>query len=154
MIDNTVELDQFPIIGVSVKTSNKNGQSQKDIGDLFATFMQENVFEKIPNKATGDIYCVYTEYEGDFNAPYTAIIGCKVFSLENIPDKLVGKTIPKTKYQVYKSVGKLPDCVGETWNKIWQSDIDRKYIADFDVYGPQSQDPMNAEVDTYLSINE
>jgi len=34
--------------------------------------------------------------------------------------------------------------------KIWQSDIDRKYIADFDVYGEKALDSQNAEVDIYV----
>lgn len=153
MTHKTVELDQFQVVGISVRTTNQNEQSKSDIGNLFTMFTRLGLVDKIPNKKTSDIYCIYTDYEGDFNAPYTVILGCKVLSIdENLANGFVGKTIPKTKYQVYKSTGKLPDCVGETWNKIWKSDIDRKYVADFDLYGAKSQDPNHAEVDTYVSV--
>jgi predicted transcriptional regulator YdeE len=39
------------------------------------------------------------------------------------------------------------------WTKIWNTEIDRKYSADFEVYGEKAQDPENAEVDIYISLN-
>ena len=149
----TKELEAFHIIGISVRTTNQEGKSQKDIGELFGNFFQNRLIEKIPNRETDDIYCMYTEYENDFNGLYTTIIGCKVTSLEDIPSGFIGKAIPTTKYLVYTSVGKLPESVGKTWGEIWQSDINRSYVADFDVYGQKSVDPENAEVETYISIN-
>lgn len=146
------ELNEFFIMGISVKTTNQNGQAMQDIGGLFGKFFAENIIEKIPNKASFDVYCMYTDYEGDFMAPYTTIIGCKVSSLEKIPEGLVGKKIPATKYKVFNSKGKLPECVGKTWGEIWQSNLDRKYLADFDVYGMKALDPNNAEVETYVSV--
>ncbi len=148
----TLEIEEFKVIGISVSTINKNRQSQNDIGNLWDKFMGQNLIEQIPNKLTHEIYCIYTDYENDFNGRYTTIIGCKVNSFENIPNGLIALTIPTTKYQVYKSIGKLPECVVMTWNNIWQSNIDRKYIADFDVYGQKAQNPEHAEVDTYVSM--
>ncbi|HZV12359.1 MAG TPA: effector binding domain-containing protein, partial [Candidatus Kapabacteria bacterium] len=34
-----ITLDEFNIIGISVRTTNQNGQSQKDIGELWEKFM-------------------------------------------------------------------------------------------------------------------
>jgi predicted transcriptional regulator YdeE len=152
MNNKTVELSDFKIIGVSVRTTNQGGKSQKDIGELWGKFMGQNIFEQIPNKESNNLYCIYTDYETDFNGPYTTILGCKVKSLDSIPKGLVGKIIPATKYNLYTSTGKLPDCVMDTWKYIWQSGVKRKYIADFDVYGEKAQNHQNAEVDTYLSI--
>jgi predicted transcriptional regulator YdeE len=147
-----IEIDEFKIVGIAVRTTNRNGQSQNDIGDLWGMFIEQNLIDQIPNKLTNDVYCVYTDYESDFNGPYTTIIGCKVNSIDEIPAKFIGRTIPKTKYQVYKSIGRFPDSVMKTWIDIWNSDIPRKYVADFDLYGPSAQNPENAEVDTYVSI--
>src|ERR1700733_15248974 len=102
-----VTLDAFYVIGISVRTTNMNNKALQDIGELFGNFVGQHIMEKIPNKISEDIYCVYTDYESDFNGPYTTIIGCKVGLLENIPKGLVGKSIPVSKYQVYKSTGKL-----------------------------------------------
>ena len=147
------ELDQFYIIGVSVRTSNQNNQSQKDIGELWGRFLTHNLIENIPNKETSDVYCVYTDYESDHTGPYTTIIGCRVSSIDEIPADFVAITVPKSKYDVYQSEGKLPDCVAETWHTIWAAGrANRKYAADFDVYGANSRNPEQAEVDTYVSV--
>jgi predicted transcriptional regulator YdeE len=148
----TKELPQFYIIGISVRTSNQNGQSQKDIGELWADFMNGKVADKIPNKVSNDIYCVYTDYENDYKGAYTTILGCKVKSLDSIPGGLMGKSISAEKYHVFTSTGKLPDCIVETWEEIWKSATDRKYIADFDVYGDKAQNTTNAEVETFVSV--
>jgi predicted transcriptional regulator YdeE len=152
MTPKTKKLEEFHVIGISVRTTNQGGKSQKDIGELFGIFFRDNLIEKIPNKESNDVYCIYTEYESDFKAPYTAVIGCKVTSLETVPAGLIKITVPTLKYLVFKSIGKLPESVGMTWNQIWQSRISRKYIADFDVYGQKAQNPNDAEVDTYVSI--
>jgi predicted transcriptional regulator YdeE len=149
----TATLEAFHLIGISVRTTNVNNQALKDIGELFGYFVGQNILEKIPNKITGDIYCVYTNYESDYNGPYTTIIGCKVSSLENIPIGLIGKTIPDSKYQVYRSTGKLSISLAKTWEGIWNADLNRSYSADFDIYGDKARDYENAEVDTYVAID-
>jgi predicted transcriptional regulator YdeE len=149
----TAILGGFHIIGIFVRTTNVNNKSLKDIGELFGKFMGQNNPEKIPNKISGDIYCVYTDYESDYNGPYTAIVGCKVSSLKDIPSGMIGKTIPDSKYQVYKSTGKLSISLAKTWEGIWNTDINRRYSADFDIYGEKAADFENAEVDTYVAVN-
>ncbi|HTB05577.1 MAG TPA: GyrI-like domain-containing protein [Bacteroidia bacterium] len=146
------ELPQFYVIGISVRTTNEGAKSQKDIGDLFTKFMIENTKAKIPGRLSDETYCVYTDYESDFQGPYTCILGCKVKSLDSIPAGMTGKAIPAAKYNVYTSSGKLPDCVINTWVGIWKSAPDRKYTADFDVYGDKAQNPANAEVQTFVSV--
>ena len=149
----TKELKGFIIIGISVRTTNANGKSLKDIGELFSRFVGEKLMNQILDKNSSDIYCIYTDYESDFNAPYTTIIGCKVSSVEHIPPGMVVKIIPGSKYQVYKSTGKLSECLTKTWVKIWESEIDRRYLADFDIYGEKGLDPENAEIETFVSVN-
>ena len=149
----TTELEAFHVIGIFVRTTNTGNKSLQDIGNLFGQFMGTNIFKKIPNKLSGDIYCVYTDYESDFNGPYTTIVGCKVSSLTDIPTGLIAKTIPAAKYQVYTSTGKLSVSLSKTWEGIWNTKIDRRYSSDFDIYGEKARDFENAEVDTYVAIN-
>lgn len=146
-----ITIEGFSIIGIAIRTTNQNGQSQKDIAELWGRFMGQGLIAQIPNKANNEIYCMYTEYESDFMGAYTTILGCKATSLDKIPVGFIGKEIPKITYKHYKAVGALPDCVGKVWGEIWQSGIDRKYIADFDVYGEKAQNPQDAEVDIYVS---
>jgi predicted transcriptional regulator YdeE len=149
----TAILEAFHIIGIFVRTTNANNKALKDIGDLFGRFMGQNISDRIPDKISGDIYCVYIDYETDFNGPYTTIVGCKVSSLKEIPAGLIGKTIPGSKYQVYTSTGKLSESLAKTWEGIWNTEVDRRYSADFDIYGEKARDFENAEVDTYVAIN-
>lgn len=147
-----VALEEFRIIGISVRTSNQNGQSKKDISELWARFMSENIAGKISGKVNENLYCIYTDYESDFMGAYTTILGFRVNSIENIPEEYTVKTITASKYALFKSTGKLPDCVLNTWMDIWKSEIKREYSADFDVYPPDAFSSENPVVETYLSV--
>jgi predicted transcriptional regulator YdeE len=152
MIYETIILEPFYVTGIVVRTSNQNGQSQKDIGELWQKFYSEQIIGRIPDKVSDDVYCIYTDYENDVNGAYTTILGCKVSSLNNVPKGMSGIAIPEAAYRLYRSRGKLPDSVLGTWMHIWQAPVERKYAADFDVYGTAAQNPDNAEVETYLSV--
>ena len=115
--------------------------------------MTNNILEKIPNKIDNSIYCIYTEYEKDHTKPYTTILGCKVSSLENIPNGMVGKTFEEAFYAKHTASGNiLQGMVFNEWTKIWNSNLDRTYSADFEVYGEKAQNPENAEVDIFIAI--
>lgn len=151
----TTVLENFYIAGISVRTINKDGKAQKDLGELQHKFFTRQIAATIPNKVSDDVYCAYTDYESDFMGEYTAILGCKVSSVENLPKGLIVKEIPMSTYRVYKSEGKLPECIAGTWAEIWRSpDNDRAYKADFEIYGAEAQNPENAAVYTYLSVKE
>lgn len=148
----TTHLPSFYLIGLAVRTTNENNQAMQDIGRLWGKFLGEDVSSKIPDRISDDVYCIYTDYENDATGAYTTLLGHKVVSLENIPEGLAGKEIPAATYQVFPSKGKLPDIVVNTWKQIWNSDIERAYIADFERYRSDSVDPENAEVETYVSV--
>jgi predicted transcriptional regulator YdeE len=146
------ELPSFKIIGLAVRTTNAEGKSQKDIGELWGRFIREGIFERIPDKIGSDVYCLYTDYEDGPNGHYTTIIGVQVSSLERVPEICIGKNIPASKYRVYKSQGKSPEVIMKTWKEIWNSDILRKFQTDFDIYDEKSQNSEDAEIMTYVSI--
>lgn len=146
-------MDAFKIIGISVRTINKDGHAKRDISNLWHRWFDEGLSDTIPNKVNDEIINMYTNYDSDEHDYYTTILGHKVSSLESIPDGMVGKEISKQDYKEFISEGKLPRCVLDTWEDIWNSKRDRKYSADFDVYDPNNMDPEKARVKTYLSIN-
>lgn len=150
-----IELGRFIVVGVSVRTINKDGQALKDIGNLFNRFFSEQIIATIPNKLSEDVYCIYTDYESDFQGAYTTIIGCKVSDAKNLSEGLISKEIPKCVYREYSARGEIHECVGKIWTHIWDSsDIDRAYLADFDVYGEEARNPNDAKVKTYLSVKK
>ena len=148
-----MSIQQFNVIGISVRTTNENGQSAQDIPALWNKFMTEGIQQKIPGKISEEIFCIYTDYEKDHTKPYTTILGCKVESLDFVPENMVGKTIESADYEKIIAKGNLTEgIVYNKWLEIWNSDLDRIFTADFAVYGEKVQDPKNAEVDIYIAI--
>lgn len=143
----------FKIIGVSVESTNENGQAAHDLGELWQKFYVENIPGKIPNAVGQEVYSIYTDYETDCTGKYTSIIGLQVSSLEDIPDGLIGREFAGGTYTKFVAKGPMPDAVVDTWKEIWEKDnlLGRKYTADFEVYGAQSQIGENSEVDIYIA---
>ena len=148
-----MEIQEFSIIGISVRTTNENGQSSQDIPALWNKFMTQSIVEKIPNKIDNALYCIYTEYEKDHTKPYTTILGCMVSSLDSIPEGMTGATIEKTTYEKFTAKGNLQEgIVFNEWIKIWNSELNRSFTADFEIYGEKAQNSENAEVDIFIAI--
>ncbi|MDR1201957.1 MAG: effector binding domain-containing protein [Tannerellaceae bacterium] len=149
----TVKLETIQIIGISVRTSNAAQPVTNDISTLWGRFWNEHILSKIPHKMNDDIYAVYTEYEGDANAPYTTVIGCRVSSLDTIPEGMKGVTIEGGDYAKTHVNGKLSDgIVQQGWSSVWQANLDRKYQADFEWYKCDGFDPDQAEVDIFVGL--
>src|SRR5688500_13637237 len=85
-----LQMEPFPVIGISVRTTNRYGRSAADISALWKRFYAEEVRAQIPGKRTDDLYCVYSEYDPGAEEGYTTWLGCRVSSLENKPEKLSG----------------------------------------------------------------
>ena len=148
-------IEQFQVVGISVRTTNANGQAMKDIEALWTRFWGEEIQNQVPNKISDDIYAIYTDYESNYTGAYTMIIGMAVSSLDNIPAGYKGITIPKATYQKFVSKGKMPEAIVKTWMDIWQKDdtLNRAYQTDFTVHGPKYFAGDKAEVATFLSTN-
>ena len=144
----------FEIIGITVRTANKNNQAKEDLEKLWGQFFSENLMAKIPNKASNQIVAVYTDYKSNFTEDYTTIIGMPVTTLENIPAGFIGRAFPSENFQKYIAKGRMPEAVVNTWTEIWQNDktLGRKYTYDLEVYGDQSQQGENSEVDIYIAV--
>ncbi|SHH25209.1 GyrI-like domain-containing protein [Flavobacterium johnsoniae] len=148
-----MEIKKFNVIGISIRTTNENGQSVKDIPALWNQFLTEEIITKIPNKTSNEIYCIYTDYKKDHTAPYTTILGCAVENLESIPEGMIGKTIENSNYEKFIAKGNLTEgAVYNEWVKIWNSDLKRAFTSDFEVYGEKAQYLKNAEVDIFIAI--
>jgi predicted transcriptional regulator YdeE len=147
------KIKSFSVIGISIRTTNENGQAEQDIPALWNKFMTERTIEKIPNKIDNTVYCIYTDYEKDHTKPYTTILGCKVENLNNIPNEMVYKTFEESEYEKFVAKGNiLKGMVFGEWTKIWNSDLDRAFTADFEVYGEKAQNPEKAEVDIFVAV--
>ncbi len=147
-----LELEDFEIVGISVRTTNQNRQAENDIGKLWQRFYANDPTAQIENKISEDLYCVYTDYESDYSGAFTTVLGYKVKPGTLPPSGLIRKVILSSFYEVFISEGPLPSTVQETWKTIWNTDLKRRYTADFDVYGAHSKNPEKATVRTFVSI--
>lgn len=147
-----VTLDKISLVGISIRTTNKNGQSANDIGQLWGRFFQEQILSMIPNRVSDNIYCVYTDYESDYRGEYTTILGCQVFNAdeEAIDSRLTKTEIPNSDYLQFSATG--IENVGLVWNHIWENEYPRKYSADFDVYEAGEADMTKVKITTFLAI--
>ena len=148
-----VKIDPFQFVGIAVRTSNAHGQAVKDIGVLWARFVNEEIMSKIPYKVDDTIYAVYTDYESDHTGYYTAVLGCRITKSDMIPEGMICKKIEGGSYQKYTAKGDLTkNAVVEVWSEIWASDVKRAYTADFEVYGEKASDPTNGEADIFIAL--
>ncbi|MFV0267470.1 MAG: GyrI-like domain-containing protein [Draconibacterium sp.] len=148
-----VKIEPFNIVGIAIRTTNENGQAIKEIAELWDKFMCEAILTKIPNKVDNEIYSLYTDYESDHTKPYTAILGYKVENLDTIPNGMVGKSFYGGNYVKTSAKGDLMrGLVINEWSRIFKMELDRTYVADFEIFGEKAQNPSDAVVDFYVGI--
>lgn len=144
----------FNVIGISVRTINTDpSRTAADIGGLWERFLGEGLSNSIPGKLDGTIYCVYTDYESDHLGVYTVVLGCRVTSLAKIPAGMVGVEVPGGEFQEFTCRGNLrKGVVYGAWLEIWEADLDRRLVGDFEVYGEKALNPLNAEVGIFVGV--
>ncbi|EKD52452.1 MAG: transcription activator effector binding protein [uncultured bacterium] len=143
---------EIQIVGIALRTDNSPPGLQK-LGAHWQRFFAEKILEKIPNKASHEIYAVYTDYESDHTKAYTLILGAKVSeSGMPIPQGLVAHTIPNQAYTVVTANGSMPQALIQCWQEIWQSDLKRKFTTDFELYDENSNSGEGSEVKIYLAV--
>lgn len=138
------------VIGVPIKTSNKQFQEEAPL--LWQRFFTEDLAEEIPNQVDDHLIAVYTEYEGDYTQPFTYLLGRQVSHLEDIPKGMIGIEIEESPYAVFTAHGPFPDAMVQKWHTIWESDIDRSYTTDFEIYPPDFDQEEAPKIKIYIAL--
>ncbi len=142
----------FDVVGVSeVITDNENASFQ--INALWEKFFKKSVGQKVDDRDSDVIYAVYSDYEGDHTKPYRVTIGYKVSNSDNVPAGFHHVEGKKADYAMMSAAGEQPKALLETWTAIWQSDLDRKFETDFEVYGPRFFEDGLHEVLIAIGVN-
>ena len=147
------EVDSFNVVGVSVVTDNSKGT--EDINALWERFFKDSIGQKVANKTDDVIYAVYSDYEGDHEAPYRLTIGYRVKD-----ERVEGQMTPDLhhvavqggEYALLSAAGDQPKALIETWEAIWSCDLDREFKTDFEVYGPRFFEDGLHEVLVHIGI--
>lgn len=142
------------IVGIECRTSNHPEAGPRDIPKLWQKFYGEKIFDKISNKASDDVIALYCDYEGDHTKPYSIVIGCPVASADQIPQGLVAKTVPASTFAVFRTGEDFPKSLIDTWIGVWQSDLNRTYTGDYELYGKRFAEGVSKQVDVWVAIEE
>jgi predicted transcriptional regulator YdeE len=141
------------IAGMEIRTSNDAGQAEKAIPQLWGEFMQANLTAKLSDIVSPNMYAVYTDYEGDHTKPYTMMLGYEVTNVASVPKNLSVRTIPVAEYETFTAKGDLTkNAVIDAWQKVWQSDLNRTYKTDIEVYGEKAVNPTNGEAELWIGV--
>lgn len=146
-----IKKPEITVVGIACRTSNY--PNNQDIPLLWGRFFNERTIDKIPNKSSHDVFGLYCDYEGDYTKPYTLIIGCSVTSIEKIPEGMVVKTILSSSYARFEARGPHPKALIETWEDVWNTQLNRSYFFDFEVYGPafSAKEPL---VEVFIGVKQ
>ncbi len=149
------KIDGFSVVGISIVTDND--KAAEEINALWEEFFKKQIGQQIENRVDDVIYAVYSDYEGDHTKPYRYTIGYKIkgdANLDtNLNDDLHHVKVKQADYAMMSAAGQQPKALIETWTAIWQSDLDRLYETDFEVYGQRFFEEGVHEVLVAIGVN-
>jgi predicted transcriptional regulator YdeE len=64
-------------------------------------------------------YEAYADYETDHTSEYPMILGMGMTSLTQMPPKMVGIRLPRSRYMKFTANGEMLGAVQETWGRVW-----------------------------------
>ena len=149
-----VELEEKVVQGIKIRTTNQNGQAIQEIGKTWQKLFADGIYEKIQNKANNKTIGLYAEYEGDYTKPYTFMAGVETREKAESKEEIECIIIPKGKYAKFIVTGDVQNSVGQAWQEIWNMDLKRKYICDFEEYQNNSNDMQKQEIHIYIGIED
>lgn len=133
----------FVLAGLSACVRNDDPAA---IGALWEAFRGRDVRTEIDAEASPQIYCVYHDYEGGVSEPYRMTIGFRVPHAAKIPDSLYRVNVPDQTFVTYRTEGPQPQTLIAQWQAIWEGELNRAYVADYDVYDADNPDCVTVHV--------
>ncbi|MBL6991135.1 MAG: AraC family transcriptional regulator [Bacteriovoracaceae bacterium] len=144
--------DEFLVVGMEEEYTHKTSCNIPQLWDQFVPLI-----DKIPNRKGQHYFGVCEGNPKDINDENFMYMACvEVDNLDEVPQGLIEKVIPKSEYAVFTHKGSL-DKLGETTNYIWGSWLPKcgyKYGAiDFELYDERfNPETMDGELDIWVPI--
>lgn len=136
------EQEGFTVVGLSKVVKNDDPSA---IGVLWEAFHSNDIRTKVGADASENVYCVYHDYEGGFMDPYRMTIGYRTSSAE-VPEGLHRAVVPRQSVVKYEVKGPQPQSLISQWQAIWNGDLSRSYLADYDVYDAADPEAVSVKV--------
>ena len=152
--------DPMAVAGFRIRTKNaaELSGSKGKIEPLWGRFFTETLATQIPNRASEDLYAVYSDYESDENGAYDYLLGSPVTSIDNLPAGLTYAAIPTGDYAVITTEkGPVKQVMQSAWRSIWSlppAELGGKcsFLTDYEIYDKRAANPTDAQVEIYLSL--
>ena len=130
-----INQDAITVVGIATKVNLMTN----DIADTVRKYFSE-VNTKIPHSINPNItYGIYTNYKNDItgkHSEYTYLIGEKVNSTNDISPELTNIILPEQNYVKFSAT---QHNVSDVWkNILTTNELNRSYIADFEVYDTEN----------------
>lgn len=150
-------LPAMVVLGVELRTTYQNNECYSAIPAFWQQQYHNNIFANIPNKVNPEVILgIYTNYTPDFSlasGQYSLITGSPVTDASIIPEGMVIKKIPASKYAVFTAQGPFASAIGKTWIDIWQNkDLERTFTNDFEWYDAKSTNDDQSVVKIFIAI--
>lgn len=147
-----VTLKEKIAVGISARTNNASPDMGAVIGGLWNRFYNEGVYASIPGKVNEKALGIYTDYAGDAQDDYTVVVACEAKECPQEKEKYTVCQIPAGQYAKFIIHGDMVQAVANAWVEIWQMDLPRTFLCDFEEY--QNDDMENAEIHIYVGLKE
>ena len=127
-----VELKEMMVGGLLTRTNNFAPDMGNVISGLWDQFMgiYPSVMYKVNEKTLG----IYTDYEGRETEDYSVLAACEVEKKEGQPNGITIKIIPAGTYAKFIVEGEGKDAVAKVWQQLWNMNLPRSFICDFEEY--------------------
>ncbi len=146
------KIDGFSVVGISTIIAGSDTASE-DINALWEDFFKRSIGQDVTERVDDVIYAVYSDYEGDHTKPYRLTLGYKVKEAVALKDHLYQVDVQTADYAMMGAAGEQPKALIETWTAVWQSDLDRRFETDFEVYGQRFFEEGVHEVLVCVGVN-
>lgn len=158
---------ELKVIGYELKTSNKDGRSQREIPALWEQYLGNKGYDKIPNQVHQESM-IELGMCTDFNlesGDFTYIIGTEVTSFDNAESDMVCRTFPEATYAVF-TTPKVPhkdmvSSIHQTWNAIFSewfphSGYEHAGVVEFELYDERCHEDKSefAQVEIWLPVQK
>ena len=145
-----VELDEKVVAGIGARTNNQSPDMTAVIGGLWQKFYGEGYYAELPYKKNLKAMGIYTDYATDHNGDYLAMVACEVKQAESMPEGVMIRQYPAGKFAKFIVKGHMQTAISEFWSQLWDMELDRTYIYDFEEY--QDDHVEDTEIHIYIGI--
>lgn len=157
VVNKTEKEKAFDVVGITIRTTNKEAIENSTIQKLWQKFFNEQILSKIPNKIDNFIIALYHNYENDKNGAYNLLLGARVSSIDKIPEGMVARHVPASKRAIFISEPiQKETAVFNLWKKIWdeedQGRLNRAYGFDYELYDLPNNKLLNDRMEIHIDV--